>query len=974
MLSTGQLERYEIYDLLGAGGMGEVWRAHDTKLNRPVALKVLPLEYTQDANRLQRFLREAQTASALNHQNIITIYDTGQVTTEEGELHFIATEFIEGVTLRQHLQYQGRLPWRAAVDIACQIAAALAAAHRAHIVHRDIKPENVMLRADGVVKVLDFGLAKLITRPADFSSLADTGAAPLMESGHTQPGMIIGTLRYMSPEQARGQEVTAQTDIFSLGALLYELLTGAPLFAGGTAADVISDILHKEAPSLREAVADAFPELERVLHQSLAKDMSARYPTVRVMLDDLQWLKGSGERAHSTSFARRTNDSIAQRMRAPRFALWQIALIPLLVLGAVGALWWWKFRGGNQVKAPPPSSLTPVNVYHWASMPGEGYSEGKFSPDGKWIAFTSTEKGSLNVWVKSVTTGDAQPSTTDGFLNKQQLWSPNGDELAYISVRDGLPGIWRKPMLGGMPVFLKQLAAGEGDALLRHWSKNGLLYFEWRQNLYAFEINSGKTENLTKYESTGVLNNHFSLSYDEQWIAYIAQTTDGRSTVQVLPKQGGQSRAIGSFQAIAKNTAWHPDNQRFFFSAKVNGVFQIFVGDVSGHQPQQLTYGNTDSLVLDVSSDGTRILYGSADERSDLWGVEVTKAREFVVASDSNAEFWPDVAPDNGTIAYQSVNNLNQGINVTRNNDIMTKPLIFGTPASLLVKEGFLPQWSPDGKRLAFMRYAGNICNLWVTPASGGAVQQLTQEGCDASDYSVMPYNRVQSSGYAWSPDGNRLAYFAARKGRRGLWVINVGGTGDRLIPSIMDEADWQLDCPLWSSDGRYIAWGAKTLNRSAEGKYGFGIGVTDLESGRSTLVYRADVRLRLLGWSPHDESLVFAAYVKGLNYTQPDLVAVSQVFRKTKGLTRIAEIPLAYYLNLHLSPDHLTLAYVVRRDEKDNLWVLPIEGSKQVKQLTHNNHPRTYFSSLGWAKNSQAIYFGLQTRFSSLSMLTNFK
>ena len=284
-LSGRCVAHYEISDLLGAGGMGEVWRARDTRLDRHVALKVLPLHFASDANRLQRFTREAKTASALNHQNIVTIYDIGEVLTKAGELHYIATELIEGETLRQCLKARGKFAWREAIDIASQIAAALDAAHRVGIVHRDIKPENVMLRSDGVVKVLDFGLAKLTEPPT-----AD-GQVSTMISGSTDSGVVMGTPRYMSPEQARGEKVDVRTDIFSLGVLLYELVTGQAPFASQTMGESIAAILRDEPPPLTQLVPTAPGDLERIVIRALRKDRADRFQIIGTLLSDLKELK-----------------------------------------------------------------------------------------------------------------------------------------------------------------------------------------------------------------------------------------------------------------------------------------------------------------------------------------------------------------------------------------------------------------------------------------------------------------------------------------------------------------------------------------------------------------------------------------------------------------------------------------------------------------------------------------------------------
>jgi serine/threonine protein kinase len=272
---------YQIISQLGAGGMGEVYLAHDSRLGRRVALKILPSSFIRDEQRLRRFQQEARAATALNHPNIITMFDFGEV----DSIHFIATEYVEGDTLRAALSSR-KMMLVQAIDIAVQVASALAAAHQAGIVHRDIKPENVMLRPDGYVKVLDFGLAKLTQAPQSRDEME-----ALTLAMDTDPGTVMGTASYMSPEQARGKSVDARTDIFSLGVVLYEMVAGRAPFEGETASDVIAAILGKEPSPIARHEPDASPELQWIVTKSLRKQKDERYQTINEMLSDLKDLK-----------------------------------------------------------------------------------------------------------------------------------------------------------------------------------------------------------------------------------------------------------------------------------------------------------------------------------------------------------------------------------------------------------------------------------------------------------------------------------------------------------------------------------------------------------------------------------------------------------------------------------------------------------------------------------------------------------
>ena len=335
-----EFNHYRIISRIGAGGMGEVFLARDSRLDRRVALKLLPVQFTQNTERLQRFVREAKAASGLNHPNIITIYEIGEVATEFGNTQFIATEFIEGETLRTWtVDSEKRIGQ--VLRIGLQVASALEAAHKAGIVHRDIKPENVMIRPDGLVKVLDFGLAKLTPQASDSS---ETSAPTLVEGMKTRPGVILGTLRYMSPEQARGHSVDARTDIFSLGVILYELLTGQPLFAGDTDADVVAAIIRKEAPPLAECLPQVPLEFDRIIQKALAKDADSRYQTAQEMREAMRSARAAlpaadseppGSRSFETQPPRaRVVTGVADILRRPRSLRW----VALAIVGVTLAL------------------------------------------------------------------------------------------------------------------------------------------------------------------------------------------------------------------------------------------------------------------------------------------------------------------------------------------------------------------------------------------------------------------------------------------------------------------------------------------------------------------------------------------------------------------------------------------------------------------------------------------------------------
>jgi tetratricopeptide (TPR) repeat protein len=337
---------YQALSLIGEGGMGRVYLAEDTRLGRKVALKLLPAAFTQDQERVRRFKQEARAASSLNHPNILTIHEIGEAPTAEGGAHYIVSEFVTGETLRE-LMRGGRLDIGKAAAIAEQIASALSVAHEAGIVHRDIKPENVMVRPDGLVKVLDFGLAKLTEAPAPPADSEDSA----MTRQSTAPGMVMGTFNYMSPEQARGQKVDARSDIFSLGVVFYEMLAGRRPFERATVSDVIAALLTAESPPLGRYCAEASQELERIVSNCLAKDREARYQSAAELIVELKTLPSD---LHPEGARTRSVEGTRPRLAARRWLL--TAAMALLVVWMVWFLFW------RRVPAVWPDHINPTAI------------------------------------------------------------------------------------------------------------------------------------------------------------------------------------------------------------------------------------------------------------------------------------------------------------------------------------------------------------------------------------------------------------------------------------------------------------------------------------------------------------------------------------------------------------------------------------------------------------------------------------
>src|ERR1043165_3571739 len=467
---------YEILSFISRGGMGEVYLGHDRRLGRKIALKILPSSFTKNQERLRRFEQEARSASALNHPNIITIYEI--LKTES--THVIATEFVEGETLRQRLS-DSKLELSEALNIAIQVADALAAAHKAGIVHRDNKPENMMIRQDGYVKVLDFGLAKLSEEVPSVS--ADEAPTRQVRTGS---GVIIGTAGYMSPEQARGKPVDARSDIFSLGSVIYEMITRRKPFDGETPSDVLASILKTEPPPVSQLLEDAPPELTRIVAKALKKNRDERYQVTSDLLLDLKTLKqdlefqarlqsaGSGITVHKSAAAATANaaaaaasptadgtvaatmisQALSVELKRQRFRFGVFAAAALVILVGVG------FGLYKLLNRPTRAHFQAISV---ARVTNSGkVIDARLSHDGKYLVYSFSDAGKQSVWIRQVSTANDKvivPPEPVGLFGI--TISRDDHDLYYVVKRNYDSGtLYRVPLLGGTPTKLLERIDG----------------------------------------------------------------------------------------------------------------------------------------------------------------------------------------------------------------------------------------------------------------------------------------------------------------------------------------------------------------------------------------------------------------------------------------------------------------------------------------------------------------------------------
>jgi serine/threonine protein kinase len=604
-----QINQYKIIQKLGTGGMGEVFLAEDTRLNRQVAIKFFQSASVFGAQSEHRLLREAQSAARLNHPNICTIYEIAE--SENGS--FIVMEYIEGETLEERIQREKPTDSEI-IQLVLSIADALADAHSHGIVHRDIKPSNVMLNTRGQVKVLDFSLAK-----KTFTENSENKASFLSESG-----VIAGTIAYMSPEQARGQNIDTRSDIWSLGVVLYEMLAGCQPFEGETKSDLIAAILLSEPALLRNFLTNPPAEAEQIIRRALEKNVELRYQSIEDFSNDLRRLQvifGVSEKtlgftaltaenataklsearsAEAVNFIEITDSTVmpktgeekiysigkypAENTRSRKFSV--LLLLTVLLLGGVA---FWKFGLRSTATSfffTPElrANLKISTLFDIKRKQGSFITGLNFSPDGNLLAFSSTAEGKGSIFVKQIESEEAIKITDGKWFDNSPVWSSDGQRLAFVSNRSGNFAIWTISYLGGNPLPLPKSEVTP-DTALKKWSTDGrTIYYESSGNFYALDVANGEAAKINPAIQSAIGN--FNISADEKMIAYVAMENE-KEQIWIQSLQDGKTKQIAAGNYHHWSPVWFPDNEHLAYCTDQNGNFQLYVSDKNQGETNQ---------------------------------------------------------------------------------------------------------------------------------------------------------------------------------------------------------------------------------------------------------------------------------------------------------------------------------------------------------------------------------------------------
>jgi serine/threonine protein kinase/WD40 repeat protein len=772
-IEPGQtLLHYRLVEKIGEGGMGAVWKADDTQLDREVALKVLPTELATDPERRNRFEREAKTVAALNHPNIVTLHSV-----EEADgIHFITMELVEGQTLAEMLPRKGFDLVRL-LEIAIPLADAVSRAHRAGITHRDLKPDNIMADEEGRLRVLDFGLAKL-QEPSGVEESTQASTA----TAFTEEGRILGTVAYMSPEQAEGKTVDPCSDVFSLGTILYEMASGGRPFCGETTMSTIASILRAE-PTLVTELNQTLPRhLGRIIHRCLSKDPDRRYQTALDLRNELEHLKAEIDLGELAAEPR----GAAARPTRKSNTLFLLGVGAVMAIVALLAIKAW-MRSVSRVPVYTPRPIT--SAIGWETSPS-------WSPEAEFIAFARAVSGSFDIVVQPEVGGDPLVRADGPGDETAPRWSPDGKYLAYVSSSEPGSFVYLVPPHGGKPrklidtniptLEIATLAQSMGD---RPWSQDGKTLLVSRMTtsgrlaIHRVYRETHDAEQLS-FPPTGSADLGASHSFDGERIVF-QRRTHGRGALLTMSAAGGDPEELLADEFNNYAPAWRPGTRNVvFLSNRGRGSRNLWEIDVATGSTSQLTFESKNVLAFSVSAHD-RIAYAPHWHDTFLFTVDVTTGDKRQLTSHTMDNFGARFSPDGQTVAYHS----------TRSGDSEIWLHHLDTQSETRVTDDrgwdIYPDWSPDGQRLIFISDRDGPFKIFIANSEGGEVRLLVDQPISLGLYRFPIVSTLVGR---WSPDGEQIAYLVTGDKANALWTVQQNGDGARKLLDQATGFDWYRD------------------------------------------------------------------------------------------------------------------------------------------------------------------------------------
>jgi Tol biopolymer transport system component len=731
------------------------------------------------------------------------------------------------------------------------------------------------------------------------------------------------------------------------------MITGRTPFPGATIADTFAAILRHEPRPVSDFVKDPPQKLVNVIERCLRKDPEQRYRSMASLLDDLQDL-----RLDLTLPTRAIQSPSERSGPGLKRLIGASAVVALLVLTTAG---WWYFS----TRHPPvvPGAMRNVPITSWSTVSTETVTSCSFSPDARMLAFASSKSGANEIWTKPIGGGDPIQVTKNGFYNQYPVWSPDGQEIAFFSARGGTSGIWKVAFTGGQESPLVNGVTQSVRPL--RWLKNGRLIYVDDKEIYSLDVGSGERSILTSFRESGLVPRGIAVAPDGSSFAISVKEKDGNQwKVKTRRFDATAYTDIATSKDQIDSIVFHPNGADVYYTGSVDGTFQVFM-TVAGEEPIQISSNNGDISLQDISADGTKVLYNTVSETSDLWEANTVDGKQTVVANEVSEEFWPDVSPDGRSVVYQSSLQPDHPFRGA----LIARPIANGPPTQVTT-DGFYPVWSNDGQWIAFLRREDGGIGLWITRRMGTDMQKLPTTSATASAYVNPPYLKIGGKHISWSQDDRYIAYMSAPDGGSAVSVTAIDGSGSRQVAAGEDPAE-RLCCTFWSSDGKTMVFSSERRDPKTRERLSR-IWSVNLDGGSKRLLYTSKSAIRYLGFDGRGD-LVVAEKEDPLDTSSVPQVTLIELVRPDQpgSAQTVARIENAYFDNLRVSPNGGLLAFVTRSQDKTNLWTLNLSGGSP-KEILSENDPKSLISSLAWTPDAQSIVFGKQTRTNLISMLTN--